>query len=473
MDKDSARFDVAFNILPVELNHAIARYLETDKDIVAFRASCRGAKDAIDADNGSFWREKFRRKFALRRGRTNKELKKAYQRRMRWLHRGTGYDFHWGQKRREKDTVEVLREIIVESFQGYVDMDDWGRPRCQNQEMLFDFVQNSKLLLNNTRRATRSSRNEPSAVHPALAAVKLMCSHFLFEFDNVKHGVLGVEESQRMVYMSTESQPIYSGPTMTVLNMEWILHCMNFFRHHMMSEEVGTLYQVLNELPAYQRPSAWQTPLRSGTAPLCKNWKGTYSFLDLKEVEKLRRLDAEQVGDAFFCDKNVDEGKIQSLELEFVSGAPLQWPGLFEDRLQSLRNARPQVKAQGRTRPSKTADACGSAADAGSIQFSGKGVDLDDDFKAIGWLNPLPDQHGVPGWQRITFMKHFVDDFDQMEQDNLWAYEGVVLPGGRIILGRWWYASDEVDMNQDYNGPFILWAVDVADSEAGTDFEDD
>jgi hypothetical protein len=117
-----------------------------------------------------------------------------------------------------------------------------------------------------------------------------------------------------------------------------------------------------------------------------------------------------------------------------------------------------------------------------NVQFTGTGIDLEDDFNAIGWLNPLPPQHGIPGWQRITFMKHFMDDFDQVEQDNLWAYEGVVLPGGRIILGRWWYASENVDFNvsftraltldlltdiwqNDYNGPFILWAVDESDIE--------
>jgi hypothetical protein len=86
-----------------------------------------------------------------------------------------------------------------------------------------------------------------------------------------------------------------------------------------------------------------------------------------------------------------------------------------------------------------------------NIQFTGTGVDLDDDFNAIGWLNPLPEQFGIPGWQRITFMKHFMDDFDQVEQDNLWAYEGVVLPGGRMILGRWWYASENVDFNVGNN----------------------
>jgi hypothetical protein len=74
-------------------------------------------------------------------------------------------------------------------------------------------------------------------------------------------------------------------------------------------------------------------------------------------------------------------------------------------------------------------------------------MDLDDDFNALGWLNPLPDQCGIPGWQRITFMKHFVDDLSDFDSDNLWAYEGVVLPGGRIIVGRWWFAVDNVDFD--------------------------
>jgi hypothetical protein len=72
----------------------------------------------------------------------------------------------------------------------------------------------------------------------------------------------------------------------------------------------------------------------------------------------------------------------------------------------------------------------------------GHGEDLEDDYMALGWLNPLPPQAGIPGWQRITFMKHFNEDLNDLMEDNLWAYEGVVLPGGRIILGRWWFASE-------------------------------
>jgi hypothetical protein len=175
---------------------------------------------------------------------------------------------------------------------------------------LKNFVLNSKLLLN-TRRAPRPQRNEPDFVHSALAAVKLMCSHFLFELEGARHNVFGVEESQRIVYMSTNSAPIYQGPSKTNINMEWVLHCMHFFRHHMMNDEVATLHQAIDDLPPRQKPSAWQEPLRRGSYVLGNHWKGTYAFLDAPEIHKLRRLSPDQVGDTYLCDKNIDEGKVQ------------------------------------------------------------------------------------------------------------------------------------------------------------------
>jgi len=144
----------------------------------------------------------------------------------------------------------------------------------------------------------------------------------------------------------------------------------------------------------------------------------------------------------------------QSLQLDFDQGAQPDWPAKFESRLNSRRSNAP-IPTHSRPDPAQK-----------DIQFTGSGIDLEDDFNAIGWLNALPAQSGIPGWQRITFMKHFMDDFDSDDEDNLWAYEGVVLPGGRIILGRWWYASDTVNFSADYNGPFILWAVDEPEVES-------
>lgn len=132
----------------------------------------------------------------------------------------------------------------------------------------------------------------------------------------------------------------------------------------------------------------------------------------------------------------------QSLQLDFDPGRQLKWPEVFEERLKSLRDtpvSDAPLKIQGRNKPKDftTTD----------LQFVGTGDDLEDDFHAIGWLNALPDQCGIPGWQRITFMKHFAEDLDEVDSDNLWAYEGVVLPGARVIVGRWWFASETVDFN--------------------------
>ena len=124
------------------------------------------------------------------------------------------------------------------------------------------------------------------------------------------------------------------------------------------------------------------------------------------------------------------------------------------------------------------------------MHFRGRGRD-DDIFWCSGMLHALPSQNGVIGWQRITFMKHFdrngeirtttfvpnnpnwqptsdlitadidVDgnqvntntatpsvthtipkypnDIDRKSwrvPHDCWAFEGVVLPGGKIIVGK-------------------------------------
>ncbi|KAF2632261.1 hypothetical protein BU25DRAFT_331547 [Macroventuria anomochaeta] len=468
MSLDAHSTHTAFNSLPIELNKAIAHHLDTDNDIISFRLVCRGTNDAIDADHGSFWRYRFREKYASKEGPTNKELRRAYQRRSKMLRRGTGYDFFRGYKKREQDVIEVLRDLIVESFQGTVDFDEYGRPHCKNQDRLLEFILNSKILLNDRRppdQRTRSEKNEKKEINPMLTAVKIMCSPLLFEHEDLKHHIFAIEQLQRAAYAVTNKAPIYEGLNYTDVNMEWIMKCLDFFRYHMMNRETMTLSDAMEDLSALQKPTAWQEPLKQGAYPLSKHWKGTYSFLDPNEQRKLRALPDDHDSDIYFSDKNIDEGKIQ---LDFDPDRQLKWPKVFEERLNSLREvpeADAPPKTQGRSKMKDTMKA--------NLQFMGTGMDLEDDFQAIGWLNALPDQCGIPGWQRITFMKHFAEDLDDVDSDNLWAYEGVVLPGGRIIVGRW--CSIKTNLEQrDYNGPFILWAAepDEFDESCDSDSED-
>lgn len=138
-------------------------------------------------------------------------------------------------------------------------------------------------------------------------------------------------------------------------------------------------------------------------------------------------------------------------------------------------------------------------------QFSGSGNDAEP-FHCRGILHPLPPQQQIPGWYRISMMKYFdplaqpdsmppqsgstwapfqsppsegniphvayqpagadynVGDKYQVDDDaqvnaGCWAYEGVVLPGGMIMLGRWWSPMDDTGLKRCV-GPFIFWNVD-------------
>ena len=134
-----------------------------------------------------------------------------------------------------------------------------------------------------------------------------MCSQFVFNLPGLKHNIFAFDESQYAVYQSSVVAPIFTSDH-KVLNLEWILHSMNFFRHHMMNEETQTLFDKIDELEATHKPSAWREPLRQGARTLSKHWKGTYSFLEHREVNRLRK---QGPGKEMYCDKNIDEGKIQ------------------------------------------------------------------------------------------------------------------------------------------------------------------
>jgi hypothetical protein len=87
--------------------------LDNDADIANFNAICKATSFAIDGDNLSFWRARFREKFALMAGTKNKDLKSKYKRRAKYLRRGTGMQFIRGHTGTEKRVVAVLVDLII------------------------------------------------------------------------------------------------------------------------------------------------------------------------------------------------------------------------------------------------------------------------------------------------------------------------------------------------------------------------
>jgi hypothetical protein len=113
MDYDGPSTTTAFNILPIELNKAIAHNLDSDADIARFSAICMATNNAIDADNLSFWRTRFRERFVLMAGTKNKDLKNKYIRRAKYLRWGTGLQFIRGHTGIERKVTAILTDLIV------------------------------------------------------------------------------------------------------------------------------------------------------------------------------------------------------------------------------------------------------------------------------------------------------------------------------------------------------------------------
>lgn len=161
-----------------------------------------------------------------------------------------------------------------------------------------------------------------------------------------------------------------------------------------------------------------------------------------------------------------------------------------------------------------------AASVAAPYQFSAVGFDATR-FLAAGCVSALPKQFGIRGFQRFTMMKYLPRDDDDdddvaaaassadsedpsytpwpsdvapaaeaartapqdpreidVEANDLWAYEGVVLPGGQVVVGRWWRPDEAAPLQgvsgerppegearegseAVYSGPFVFWCVDV------------
>jgi hypothetical protein len=88
--------------------------------------------------------------------------------------------------------------------------------------------------------------------------------------------------------------------------------------------------------------------------------------------------------------------------------------------------------------------------------------------RIYGRIHGLPPQHGIPGFQRVSFLKFCLGDNDEFDPLSVWGYEGCVFPGNRIMVGRWrWISPDsEVEEDEDvYSGPFIFWNVTESHAE--------
>lgn len=77
-----------------------------------------------------------------------------------------------------------------------------------------------------------------------------------------------------------------------------------------------------------------------------------------------------------------------------------------------------------------------------------------------GRLHALPQQQGLHGFQRLVLMKFYTDSNGDYNPEQLFCYEGCVLPGGKVIVGRWWDTFADPKDDSTASGPFLWWNIE-------------
>jgi hypothetical protein len=270
-----------------------------------------------------------------------------------------------------------------------------------------------------------------------------------------EHNQLSLANSQHTVYQAACTEPVVQGPTFSQVNIAWSLNILNFFRQHILEHD-SPLFRQWQLLKPTELPQLSSRLSPTEQTKIGRVWKGTYTFLPREQVMALRNT--YRAGDVLFRDQNIiNKHPIQTLKLwvpdnEQPSIYPLAWDQIIKGK--SLHQE-PVVKS------SKPNDHSSIRETIRNKTFPYEGIGYDDEqFFCVGHINPLPPQNGIPGFARMTMMKYFRHPDGQMDTNVMWAYEGIVLPGGQIMLGRWWAVEHNRHPREQYSGPFIMWCVD-------------
>ncbi|KAM0702830.1 hypothetical protein Q7P35_010262 [Cladosporium inversicolor] len=475
-----------FDAIPIELNQSIASYLESDKDLASFRLICKSTHDAVDADACSFWRRRFKEVFETAslkltglRAEDGDQYRKEYQARKKVLHvidavfqragQLSKLQFAAGTTTVEKEALRVLRDLILDAFSDKSTND--LEYQSKNIDHILAFVSKTNLLRIVRRDDGKGSWRirDTSFLHAiqVLLAPILLGSHVWLDVPES-----GFHGAQMAAYADNVTAPIFIGSQGLDIDMSWLLKNVQFWRHHFVSGEEA-LAPAFAALEDNERPQWWSEKLSQGpTREIGNHWKGCYAFVERREIRDIRLGRSGQgsckvILDHINCEDNPHEA-FQNINLAISDPADVdEWRPDFEHILNSLRTPQSttRTRAQHRDSPSSALRDFRSQA----LRFEGDGIDDQEGFFIDGWLNPLPRQHGVPGWQRLTMMKYFIEEDEYgegvIDTDALWAYEGVMLPGGKMVVGRWWCPIDGTGQHM-YSGPFILWNVESSKLDA-------
>lgn len=127
------------------------------------------------------------------------------------------------------------------------------------------------------------------AKNPVLIVLQLILVHVNLGLDVRRQPLcqtLGFDCSQKIVYETVLKQPIFMN-SYTTVNVDFLLHCVNFFKYHLTRKETMTAYEAYRDLPTDYLPQGLQGNLHNDGYELGKKWMGTFGMLTCLYYERL------------------------------------------------------------------------------------------------------------------------------------------------------------------------------------------
>lgn len=265
----------------------IGRQLETDRDLLSLMSVNRQIHATISAPGAGVFRAFFARRFDPSRYPSGSQLRWEYTRRGRIL--GTPMRFTFGRTGWELVVLNLLRTLILGMFILSMKSRSLLTPApescpgpaqaesdvslTRNQLQMLRFVSSTNLLSD----LFVIPANPSSGYGSLLQTIQLVLSHFALRQGPGYRGH-SFAVSQKAVYARSAEIGVFHGTKKDVVNVDWALHVLNFFRRHVADFTQATIFWAYRRLGAAYRPNAWVAKLCDPGAPqmIGRYWTGSY-----------------------------------------------------------------------------------------------------------------------------------------------------------------------------------------------------
>ncbi|CAG8974002.1 hypothetical protein HYALB_00008551 [Hymenoscyphus albidus] len=487
--KEDSRAARIFKNFPTELHEKIVKFLPHDRDVASYMLICKSSGSAIC---DFVWRMRFEEKYDLPRLPTGsskpdtRSLAIQYRCRQLVLSQYTTFNVNriggriddkvrLALIRKQQNCLDLLKDLLIESNACVVEENGIRKVSGQNIDVIRNMVSYvgegshvdilDAVLCTSHRYHKYDDIGSTYCSDTLVFVIQLALTPLSLDPSFATQPVAHFDLSQSQVYATAKTQPVFVGKYKQYINALWLLNCVNHFKFHLKTRGDGLLSQEYYDLEPHLRPQFWTGLLKSGTRVLKRHWKGAHSFVNLLDLDAIRN-DRGRLRDIYQDDGDdaLNDFVLVFDEQNFPSK---KWPEDWDHELCSNPYSHP---------PTQTGTHIGSARSSPrkrrrieeeeitkpeSMSFYGTAGDINGNGTAFmyGQIHSLPEQHGIPGFQRIV-MKRFGFINDMISPDRCYNYEGCVFPGGTIMAGRWWTAGSDPTRDSTYSGPFLWWSCE-------------